>query len=142
MDGPNLIETKSFTDNRGTLIFANDFDMLPIKRFYTLVHPDTSVIRAWQGHKIEQKWFFVLVGSFNIKLVQPDDWLNPSFDLRIHSFNLSENQPAILHVPNGFVTGFKAATPGSKMMVYSDLTLQESKNDDYRFDASYWGNWH
>ena len=71
---PYLIEAKTFSDHRGEIIFANDFDMSPIKRFYNIIQNDIDIIRAWQGHQVETKYFFVEKGSFVISWVLIDNW--------------------------------------------------------------------
>ena len=54
--------------------------MSPIKRVYFTTHYDIEVVRAWQGHTIESRWFRCVKGSFNVKLVEIDNWENPSND--------------------------------------------------------------
>jgi WxcM-like, C-terminal. len=70
MSNPVIISGNKHQDERGILSFINDFDMEPVKRFYTIFHHDTTVVRAWQGHQVEQKWFVVLEGAFDIALVK------------------------------------------------------------------------
>ena len=43
--------------NVGNSNSINDFDMSQIKRIYFTTHLDTEVIRAWQGHTIQSRWF-------------------------------------------------------------------------------------
>ncbi len=129
------------TDNRGSLHFFNELDLNKVKRMYILEHPDSNTVRAWQGHKFENKWFFVISGSFKIILVEPDDWLCPSEKLNFHEHSLNSASPQVLFVPGGYATGFKAGEPDSKMIVFSDLSLEESQNDDYRFEKDKWYNW-
>lgn len=133
-----LIKGNSFTDERGTIRFVNDFYFEGIKRFYTVTHPDTSVNRAWQGHKIETKHFFVTKGEFIIYWVNIDNWDNPGKDLRVNKEVLSAGNPQILIIPAGHANGFKALQPDSTLLVYSDLSLEESAADLYRFDTDYW----
>ena len=133
-----LIEGATFTDHRGTLCFVNDFHFTGIKRFYTITHPDTTVTRAWQGHKIESKHFFVTKGKFLICWVEIDDWLNPDKKNKVHKQILSSNCPQILMVPCGHANGFKALEPGSTLIVFSDLTLEEAKGDNFRYVPDYW----
>lgn len=133
-----IIKGNSFTDSRGTLHFVNDFHFDGIKRFYTITHPDISVIRAWQGHKIETKHFFVSKGKFLIFWVEIDNWDKPSKDLKINRQILSVDEPQILIVPPGTANGFKALEANSIMVVFSDLSLEESGGDMYRFDSNYW----
>lgn len=140
-DKPNIIQGGQFEDERGKLIFFNDFDMKEVKRFYIIEHPDSSIVRAWQGHKREQKWFYVISGSFKVLLVQPDDWERPSGDLPIEEHELKASGPQVLHIPGGYANGFKALQPGSKMMVFSSFTVNESSGDNYRFKKERWYNW-
>jgi len=138
---PKIIPGDIYSDERGRISFINDFDMSQVKRFYTIFHSDIAVIRAWQGHQVEQKWFVVLEGDFDIALVQPDNWETPSSNLPVQLVRLSSSVCQVLHVPNGFATGFKAVVPNSKMIIYSDLKLDESAKDDFRFDKSLWHPW-
>lgn len=133
-----IIKGNSFSDSRGTLQFVNDFHFEGIKRFYTITHPDTAVIRAWQGHKIETKHFFVTKGKFLICWVEIDNWDNPGKDLKVNQQILDANEPQILIVPGGNANGFKALEADSIMVVFSDLTLEEAKDDDYRFEKDFW----
>ena len=137
---PTVIHGGEHEDARGKLIFFNDFDMKTVKRFYVIEHPDTEIVRAWQGHKIEQKWFYVISGSFKIVIAQPDNWMDPSDGLQAQEFVLQSESNEILHVPGGFANGFKALNPQSKMMVFSDSTVEESSHDNFRFDTNKWYN--
>jgi dTDP-4-dehydrorhamnose 3,5-epimerase len=138
---PNIINGGHFEDERGKLTFINDFDMAPVKRFYTIRHESPSIVRAWQGHMKEQKWFYVLEGAFKIVLVQPDNWSAPLHNLPVQVHLLTAEHTQVLHVPGGFATGFRAELPNSRMIIYSDMSLQESKNDDFRFDSTLWYQW-
>lgn len=137
----SIINGGNFQDERGKLTFINDFNMSPVKRFYIVRHESTEIIRAWQGHRYEQKWFHVLEGAFKVVLVQPDNWVKPRPDLPVQVFHLTAEYTQVLHVPGGFATGFKAETPNSRMIVYSDFGLQESKEDDFRFNTGLWYHW-
>jgi len=141
MPNPKIIEGGSFSDSRGELRFANDFNLSDIVRFYQISHPSTDIVRAWQGHKVEQKWFYCTAGSFLINTVEIDNWEKPSSELTPCSFVLKAETPMVLHVPAGFANGFKALEENSVLMVYSDKRLIESEQDNYRFDSSNWFNW-
>ena len=136
-----LITGGTYEDNRGILTYFNEFDLTPIKRLYILEHPDTSVTRAWQGHQHENKWFHVVTGLFKVVLVQPDNWNSPSPDLSHQEFVLCAVDNQVLHVPGGYATGFKAIEPDSKMLVFSNFSVEESQEDDFRFDNDKWYNW-
>ena len=137
----NIIQGGEFEDARGKLSFFNDFDLTKVKRFYIIEHPDIEIVRAWQGHQKEEKWFYVVEGSFKIVLVQPDNWEKPSNELPTEEFVLKSSQNQVLHVPGNFANGFRALEPKSKIMVFSSFTVEESISDDYRFDKNLWYDW-
>jgi len=120
-----LIKGNRFVDDRGIMRFNNEFDMTDVKRMY-LIEPTPQLIRAWQGHQIENKWFSVVSGRFEVQVVSMED----------HSvkkaFILSDDIDVVIKIESGFYNGFKALEPQSKLMVYSDKSLGESLNDDYR----------
>lgn len=138
---PALISGGSHQDERGKLIFFNELDLKPVRRFYTIEHPDTKVVRAWQAHKVEQKWFYVIAGTFKMVIVQPDDWDNPSQELEFKEFILKSESNQVLHVPGNYATGFIALEANSKMMVFSDFTVLEAPGDDFRFPNNMWYKW-
>lgn len=139
---PKFITGGNYIDERGQLDFINDFDMSLIKRVYFTTHFDTDTIRAWQGHKIESRWFICVKGSFRVKLVAIDDWDNPSENLKTHQYILSANEPAALYIPYGYVNGFKALEENAKLMIMSDYGFNEIENDQVRFDQNKWATWH
>lgn len=136
--GVNIIKGGSFSDSRGTVRFVNDFHFDGIRRFYSIQHPDIKVIRAWQGHKFETKFFFVSCGAFKISWVKVDNWQNPSKDLDVNSKVLSDSESNVLMVSPGHATAIKALSPNSILIVFADKSLEESKADDYRFEVDYW----
>jgi dTDP-4-dehydrorhamnose 3,5-epimerase-like enzyme len=125
-------------DHRGKVSFVNNFDMTLVRRFYQINHPHTDIIRAWQGHQKESKWFYCVEGSFAINYVQPNNLLITNGDENVECIELSSTNPKILHIPSGFVTGIKATVPNSILLIYSDFTVSESKADDFRFDINTW----
>jgi dTDP-4-dehydrorhamnose 3,5-epimerase-like enzyme len=138
---PYLIEAKTYLDHRGEIIFANDFDMSAIKRFYNIIQDDIDIIRAWQGHQVETKYFFVEKGSFVISWVLIDNWENPSINLKAEYTILESENPKILIIPPNYANGIKALKSNSILKVFSNLTLQQSENDRWTFDSSLWINW-
>ena len=136
-----IIEGKFHKDERGILCYFNEFDLTPIKRFYKIESSNGQIIRAWRGHKREQKWFHVISGSFKIVLVQPDDWITPSDDLSYTEFNLNEGDRSVLHIPGGYASGIQATKPSSQLLIFSDFSVEESLNDNFEFDASKWYVW-
>lgn len=117
---PCIISGKNYSDDRGELEFYNDFDMSPIKRVYFTTHFDVNVIRAWRGHSIESRWFKCVKGSFTVKLIEIDNWENPSKELKVFKYNLTSEEQEILYIPSGYVNGFKALQTDSKLMIMSN----------------------
>ncbi len=138
---PILIQGGQHIDERGTLSFFNDFDMAPIKRFYIIEHANTIIARAWQAHKIEQKWFYVVAGSFKIVVLKPDNWENPSENLPVQEFILKSGMNQVLQIPGGYANGFKALDAQSKLMVFSDFAIADAGKDDFRFNNTLWYDW-
>ncbi len=137
---PLFIPGGTHVDGRGSISFVNNFKLDEVTRLYHIENKDINVVRAWQGHQLEQKWFYVVEGEFKIVLLKLDDWIEESklterFEYSIKAFE------GVLHVPGGYVNGFKALSPNSKMMVFSNFTVEESVNDDYRFNNKEWFNW-
>ena len=136
MEQPCLIEGGAFEDHRGRLCFNNTFDGSQVKRIYTIQNKETDFVRAWQGHKIEQRWFSAMSGAFKLKLIAVDNWEAPSRNLTQHTFVLSEDSLDILWVPAGYISSIQSLKPGSKLLVMADYALGEVK-DEYRYDADY-----
>ena len=137
---PVFIKGGFFEDKRGSLEFVNLFDMSRVQRFYMIEHPDTSIQRGWQGHRIEEKSFYPLRGAFSIAVVKPDDWQSPSPELPVELYDLNVTKKGVLQVPAGYATSMRALYPGSKLIVFSTLPLEEAVGDDYRFPAELWNH--
>ncbi|QHS58242.1 cupin domain-containing protein [Chitinophaga agri] len=140
-DTVTLINGNVFSDERGTLRFVNDFSFPDVKRFYQIIHPSTATIRAWQGHRVEHKYFYVVSGTFAVAWVKIDDWDHPSPALEAAYKVLTANSPAVLSVPPGYANGLKALEPDSVLMIYSNLTLEGSANDRWSFNPAWWLDW-
>lgn len=133
---PSIINGNHFQDHRGTLRYNNDFDASSIKRIYIIENKDLSIERAWQGHRIEQRWFSAIKGSFLIKLIQIDNWENPNPESTILEFEINDQNLEILHIPSGYVSSIKATTDDARLLVMADYLLGEIK-DEYRFPLDY-----
>ncbi len=133
---PKIIRGGSNTDSRGTLLYNNNFDASGIKRIYVIENKETTFVRGWQGHRIEQRWFSVLQGSFKIELIAIDNWENPSKDVERFSFIVDAAKLDVLHVPSGYVSSIQSLEEGAKLLVMADYLLGEVQ-DEYRFDIDY-----
>lgn len=133
---PTIIEGGRYSDSRGCLLYNNNFDAALIKRVYLIENKDVDFIRAWQGHRIEQRWFSAVQGSFKIQLIAIDNWNNPSKMLEPISFILNAEKLDTLHIPPGYVSSIKALEHGAKLLIMADYLLGEVK-DEYRFEVDY-----
>ncbi len=128
-------------DFRGVLTYFKELNLSAVKRMYIIEHPDLSTVRAWQGHKVENKWFFVINGAFKILTVKPDNWSTPSRDLTPTEHLLTATDTRVLQLPGGYATGITALTPNSRLLIFSNFTTHESKKDDFRFEKDLWYKW-
>lgn len=133
---PKIITGGFHSDQRGTLFYNNDFDASDIKRVYVIENENTDFVRAWQGHKIEQRWFSAIKGSFRIQLIEIDNWEQPSKDCKSFAFLLNEEKLDVLHVPQGYVSSIQSLEKGSKLLVMADY-LQGEIKDEYRYESVY-----
>ena len=123
-------------DERGIITYNNEFDASKIKRIYTIENHSTDIFRGWQGHQIEQRWFAVMSGSFEISVILLDDFLNPNPNLEVHKFLIKNDVLSYLHIPAGRITAIKSIEQNSKLLVLADYALGEL-NDEYRFPIDY-----
>jgi dTDP-4-dehydrorhamnose 3,5-epimerase-like enzyme len=133
---PNLITGNQFKDQRGTLFFNNDFDLTNIKRIYVIENKNEDIVRAWQGHKIEQRWFIVIEGKFRIQLIEVDNWDKPSKNLPKIEFILKSENLDVLHVPPGFISCIQSLDKKSKLIAFTDYKLGEI-NDEFKYPTNY-----
>jgi len=127
-------------DNRGQIRFVNDFDMSLVKRFYIIKNSDTELIRGWRAHRIEQRWFYVLSGSFAIDIVKIDNWDQASQDLPLTKEVLKAEDGRVLHLSAGYATAFQALEPNSELLVFADYGIEHAKHDDYTYPLDYFKN--
>ena len=128
----------NFADNRGEVAFVNDFSFSDIKRFYTITNATEKPLRAWQGHKLDQKNFFCVTGSFQIFYVKVDNWENPSKNLEVKSEILKASESKILVIPPGYANAILSLESNSKLISFCTLSLNDISHDDVRFDAKTW----
>ena len=133
---PEILIGNSHSDSRGSLLYNNDFDASAIKRMFVIENHSTNFVRAWQGHKIEKRWYSAIKGSFKIQLIAIDNWEIPSKNLERFSFTVTADQLDVLHIPQGYVSSIQSLEEGSKLLVMSDYFLGEIQ-DEFRFDTDY-----
>ncbi len=136
----SLIDGGLAVDDRGLLNFANEFNFYGVKRFYQVQNFSTSTIRAFHGHLNEAKYVYVAKGSAIVAAVELDTVKSPSKKLPVHRYVLSDKNPKVLFIPPKHANGFRPLEDDTRILFFSTSSLEESKDDDYRFPADYWGN--
>ena len=137
---PILFSSNSHSDDRGTVFFTNELTLKNVVRTYKVQNKLIKTVRAWHGHKLEEKWIRVEEGEFLICAVQIEDFDNPSSNIKIHKFTLTPAD-GILYVPNNYANGAMNITENNSIRYFSSLLLDESVKDDYRFDSKFWDPW-
>lgn len=127
----------SFVDERGTLLYSNELDLSEIKRMYVIENKDLLIQRAWQGHRIEKRWFVAVKGKFLIKLVKIDNFDSPSDDLEVQSILLNSEVLETVAVAAGYASSIQALEVGSKLVVFSNYKIGEV-DDNYRYNPTRW----
>ncbi len=141
MEKPTMIPGGIAVDDRGSVSFVNEFNFNGVKRFYMVANHKSGFVRAWHGHKREGKYVTVVKGAALLGAVKIDDWTNPSQDAQPEKYVLAAGKPGILYIPPGYANGFMSLTKATQVIFYSTATVEESKGDDYRFNARHWDIW-
>lgn len=130
-------DIQRFGDDRGDFTniefeeFKNLFNV-NFKRSYIIRNTQKNVVRAFHGHKNENKLFFVSKGAFKIIVMHMET-------LEWKEYNLLDSVPKVLFVPKGYYNGFVSLTDNSEIIVFSSSTIKESKEDDFRIPFDYLG---
>ena len=124
---PKLITGGLVTDDRGTVRFVNDFVFAKVVRFYQVENHRSGFIRAWHGHKHEEKYVYVPRGTALIGAVNLDNLED------IYKTILSADKPAIYYIPNNYANGFKTLQENTIVQFFSTSTIDQAIKDDIRF---------
>lgn len=129
---PSLVQGHVFYDDRGKITYNNDLSILGSKRTYFL-EGNRGFLRSYHGHKLESKIFQSVKGVARIILIKMDD------PLKICSTFFLPDNGAMLFVPSGYYNGLQHLTDDNILCVYSDKSVEESQNDDYRLPWNAFG---
>ena len=143
MNNPELINVNISPDDRGEITHCNNFDFneKKIKRFYKIENHKLNFIRAWHGHKKEQKYILILSGSIKVSLVKINNWKKPNKKLQIKNYYLNEKCPQMLYIPGGYAHGTQNLKKNTSFIVFSNFSINQSLKDDFRYPYDYWGDW-
>ncbi|GAA5219832.1 WxcM-like domain-containing protein [Membranihabitans marinus] len=139
MTVPHIIPGQLFTDHRGKLRYNNDYDLSQVRRIYVIENINTDLNRGWKAHKIEQRWFSAISGSFIVSVVPFDSFETYDREGKTPSvleFELNSEHLDVLHCPAGYATAIQAQEDHAQILVMGDYLLG-STEDDYRFDIDY-----
>ena len=112
-------------------------DILLFFKTFRAIH--TQRPHIIHGHLHEGKYVYVVKGSAIIIAVELDNIKTPSKNAKLHRFVLSDKKPQIIFIPPKYAHGFRPLEKDTRLIFFSTSTLEESKDDDYRFPADYWG---
>lgn len=127
----------AYVDERGTLFYNNGLDLSEIERMYVIENRDLDTVRAWQGHRVEKRWFIVVKGKFLIKLVKIDDFECPSDSLDVESIELDSTTLEAVVIEAGYASSIQALEVESKLLVFSNYKMGEVE-DNYRYNPTRW----
>ena len=133
---PGIIKGGIYSDERGELYYNNDFNAMSVKRIYFIENSGIKTQRGWQGHRIEQRWFSAIKGSFKILLIKIDNWEQPNKYAVSQEFILGSNTLDVLNIPKGYVSSIQALEESSKLLVMADYLLGEII-DEYKYPQNY-----
>lgn len=68
-----------------------------------------------------------------------DNKQKPNKNVKIFTFELTSENPQVVHIPAGYANGMQALQENSEIIFFSTLSLADSIKDDYRLPYDYWG---
>ena len=140
MTRPSLIPISVHKDERGELRYCNEFDLSSAKRFYSILFAEEDQVRAWQAHQVETKAIIPISGKAKIVLVEITDF-DKGEKGQTFEFTLDASSPAVLLVPGGYANGLQSKSLDTSLMIFSNLSLEEARNDDFRFEKDLFYIW-
>ena len=95
---------------------------------------------AWDGLIVVVLLIIVYEGEFLVCAVEIDNFQNPNKEQKIFEFNMTPND-GVLFIPKNYANGAMNLSENNSIRYSSSLPLNESINDDYRFDLQFWDPW-
>jgi dTDP-4-dehydrorhamnose 3,5-epimerase-like enzyme len=135
---PKLIVGARHVDERGSLLFNNDLNIIDFRRMYIINNSHSQPFRGWHGHEFESKIFITLSGRIRFGAVRVKDWSNPDKSEVPQVAELKADSLDAFFVPGGYANGIFSLEPGSQALVVSSSTLSDSLVDDYRIESTFW----
>ena len=127
MARPKLYNVPLYIDDRGYVYCPFDnLDSQRIKRTYVVENHGRGMVRAWHGHRKASTYIHVIHGAAKLAACHMD---NPN-DFTVVS--LASRNPGVFCIPPNYYNGTMSLEAGTKMLVYSTISFNQCKNDDYR----------
>jgi dTDP-4-dehydrorhamnose 3,5-epimerase-like enzyme len=134
-----LIEVRG--DDRGTFIpFLNGTNALPdqeglvIKRVYYVYNYGRGVVRGFNFHKKEWKYFIIASGAAKFVAIDPEN------SEEVFTLISSARNPSRIVIPPGYANGWVSLEDNTVLVCGSTASFEESIADDQRFDPFKWGD--
>jgi dTDP-4-dehydrorhamnose 3,5-epimerase-like enzyme len=124
---PKVIEVPLHVDDRGVVYGAFDrMHEAGIKRTYVVENHQSNFVRAWHGHRKADTYIHVISGVAKIAAANMDDHKD------VMVVTLTAHKPSLFLVPGGFYNGAQNLVLGTRLLIYSTLTMEEVKQDNFR----------
>ena len=104
------------------------------KRTYVCSNFQSGTVRGFHYHDREQKIFICLKGAVKFVLLNGVQDGRNRLGLTPQTFVLSENSSKALYIPAKYANAWQSLTDDTVLLGISDVTVEESINDDKRFD--------
>ena len=137
MGCPKILEGDCSVDDRGIVSFLNVLPFEKVKRSYIVENFSTDTVRAFHGHKIEEKFVLAISGAAIIVVAKMSTDIKSLEDPK--RYVLSNKKLQVLHIPFWHANGFRALELNTKLAFFSTTTIDQAKEDDYRFPYDYFG---
>lgn len=139
---PFAVEVPIFSDDRGIfapfLDFGRDKDLLSevpsIKRVYYVYNYVPGIVRGFHYHEKEWKIFHLITGAAKFVAI------NLEKSEEIYTFVISDRKNQLVVIPPLYANGWVSLAPHTAIVCASNLTTEESRSDDKRFDPYKWGD--
>ena len=133
---PQLFSRTLFVDDRGH--FENiclDYPYLNFtsKRAYICSNFEQGLVRAFHYHEKESKIFICLKGAAKFVLFEGCKTSKDTIKNVPIIFTISNSIGKAIFIPSNYANGWQSLTSDTVLLGLSNVTLEESRNDDYRF---------
>jgi dTDP-4-dehydrorhamnose 3,5-epimerase-like enzyme len=128
---PDINECPVYFDDRGSVYCALD-NMVrdKVQRTYVVRNWRAGLIRAWHGHRAAWTGMHVIKGAAKLVARHMDEATD------ITSVVLSDKNPGVFWIPPGYYNGSMTLEDDTRILVYSTLTFDDVKSDDYRAELT------